>query len=317
MARAIRIEYPDALYHITARGNRRKRIFNDDRDHEKFLELLGEAVERFGWVLTTYVLMVNHFHLVLQTPQPNLSKGMQWLNARYAAYYNKRHGKVGHLFGERYKAIHVQSEEYLQRVVRYVVLNPVRANMVALPEDFRWSSYRAIAGLADAPRFLSIAPLIPYFGEPSSWRTNYIGYVREGIAKPDNIWRGLRRRIYLGTEEWLRLVGQKIKVKFRKGDIPLDQRAAGRPAMTRIVNKVAEAFEIKSKDLREKRGGIERGIAAWIGVYQGGRKLRVIAQALKLRSCSRVTQLVQEIERLMRTNRAWRERISALRFSFA
>lgn len=146
MARAIRMEYAGAVYHVTARGNRRKRIFVDDVDHERFLEYVEEAARRFRWVITSFVLMVNHFHLVIETPEPNLARGMQWLNGSYACYFNKRHRKVGHLFGERYKAIHVETAAYMKRLARYVVLNPVRAKIVALPEDFRWSSYRATAG---------------------------------------------------------------------------------------------------------------------------------------------------------------------------
>ena len=109
MARAIRMEFAGAVYHVTARGNRRKRIFVDDADPERFLEYVEEAARRFRWVITSFVLMVNRFHLVIETPDPNLARGMQWLNGSYACYFNKRHGKVGHLFGERYKAIPVET----------------------------------------------------------------------------------------------------------------------------------------------------------------------------------------------------------------
>jgi putative transposase len=142
MARAIMMEYAGAVYHVTARGNRRKRIFVDDADHERSLEYVEEAARRFRWVITSYVLMVNHFHLVIETPEPNLARGMQWLNGSYACYFNKRHRKVGHLFGERYKTIHVETPAYMKRLARYVALNPVRAKIVELPEDFRC---RAIA----------------------------------------------------------------------------------------------------------------------------------------------------------------------------
>jgi putative transposase len=109
MARALRIECPGATYHITSRGNRRERIFANDTDREHFLDLLGIAVRRFGWRISAFVLMTNHFHLVLSTPEPNLSHGMKWLNSSYACWFNRRHQTLGHLFGERYKAIHVQT----------------------------------------------------------------------------------------------------------------------------------------------------------------------------------------------------------------
>ncbi|MHB8998104.1 MAG: transposase [Thermoanaerobaculia bacterium] len=318
MARAIRIEFPGALYHVTARGDRRETIFDDDRDREEFLRLVGDAVRRFGWIITTLTLMTNHFHIVLQTPSPNLAQGMQWLNSVYAAYYNRRHGKKGHLFGERYKAIHVQSEAYLQRLCRYVVLNPVAAKMVAAPEDYRWSTYRATAGLEPAPEWLSLEPLVPYFGEPATWRANYIAFVHEGIAKPDPIWRGLRRGIFLGAEDWLETMRQKIAPQLRKSDIPHDQRAAGRPPMRRIVNRLAAALNVHAIDIRRRGGDREiREIAAWLGVYEGRRRLRVIAQTLELRSQSRVTQLVKCCDRRMRRDPAFRKRVDELRAAIA
>ncbi|MHB0972351.1 MAG: transposase [Thermoanaerobaculia bacterium] len=318
MARALRIEFPGAVYHVTARGNGRKKIFDDDRDRDEFLRLVGDAVRRFGWVITTLTLMTNHFHIVLQTPAPNLAQGMQWLNSVYAAYYNRRHDKKGHLFGERYKAIHVQSEAYLQRLCRYVVLNPVAAKLVMNPEDYPWSTYRATAGLEPAPEWLSHELLVPYFGEPATWRANYVAFVHEGIATPDPIWRGLRRGIFLGAEDWLETMRQKIAPQLRKSDIPHDQRAAGRPAMRRIVNRLAAAEKVRAIDVRRRNGDRElREIAAWLGVYEGRRRLRVIAQTLDLRSQSRVTQLVKSCDRRMRRDPAFRKRIDELRAAIA
>ena len=317
MARALRIQRPGATYHITSRGNRKQRIFDDDRDREHFLELVGQASRRFGWVVSAFVLMTNHFHLLLMTPQPNLSDGMQWLNLSYASWYNRRHRKTGHLFGERFTAIHVQTETYMQRVARYVILNPGRAKMVATPEEYRWSSYRATAGLEAAPEWLAASELVPYFGESGSWRKNYIAYVAEGVAKPDPIWKGLRRRIFLGSEEWLRKMKQKVTIRWRQTDIPHDQRAALRPSMGEIVGAIAKKLNTTRADIRFGKGGLARTLAAWLGVHEGRRNLRVIAQTLRLRSCSRVTQLVAECEKLMRRDKALRERIEQLRLDVA
>ena len=317
MARQLRIQRPGATYHITSRGNRKQRIFDDDRDREHFLELVGEAARRYGWVISAFVLMTNHFHLVLMTPQTNLSEGMKWLNLSYAGWYNRRHRKVGHLFGKRFTSIHVQTETYMQRLARYVILNPVRAKMVATPEEYRWSSYRATAGLDAAPEWLAMSELIPYFGEKDSWQKNYMAYVAEGVATPDPIWNGLRRRIFLGSEEWLRKMRQKVTIKWRQTDIPHDQRAALRPSMGEIVGAIARTFETTRAAIRRGSGGLLRTIAAWLGVYEGRRRLRVIAQTLHLRSCSRVTQLVADCERLMRRDKALRERIEQLRLALA
>src|SRR6266567_1165722 len=163
MARPLRIEFPGALYHVTSRGNERRPIFRSDRDRLDFLDFLGQAARRFGWSVTAWVLMTNHFHLVIQTPEPNLSRGMHWLNGAYAGRFNRRHKRWGHLFGGRFKSFLIEKEAYLTEVLRYVVLNPVRAGMVERPEDYRWSSYRATAGLEAAPEWLDVdAALAPF-----------------------------------------------------------------------------------------------------------------------------------------------------------
>jgi REP element-mobilizing transposase RayT len=313
MARALRIEQAGATYHVTSRGNRRQRIFESDHDRERFLELLAEVSRRYGFVISAYVLMTNHFHLVLKTSQANLSQGMKWLNGTYAAWYNRRHSKVGHLFGERYKGIHVQTEEYMRRLARYVILNPVRANMAATPQEYRWSSYRATAGLEAAPEWLATSELVPYFGDASSWQETYASFVAEGILNVDPIWKGLRRRIFLGTEEWLRKMRQKVTIKWSQKDIPHDQRAATRTSMGAIVGAVAKTLGTTRRDIRLGHGGIARMVAAWLGIYEGRRRLRVIAQTLRLQSCSRVTQLVAECERRMRRDASLREQVHRLR----
>jgi len=147
MARPLRIEYPGAVYHVTARGNGRQEIFHDDHDYRKFLEVLGKTIGRFNWLCHAYCLMGNHYHLMIETPDANISKGMRHLNGVFSQAHHKRHETVGHLFQGRFKAIIVDRESYLLELARYVVLNPVRAGLVARPEDWPWSSYRIMAGL--------------------------------------------------------------------------------------------------------------------------------------------------------------------------
>jgi putative transposase len=122
MARQLRVEFPDALYHVTSRGNEQRDIFRDDLDRRMFLTFLGQAVERFGWSLTAWVLMSNHFHLIIQTPEPNLSRGMHWLNGTYVSWFNRRYARSGHLFGGRFKSCLIAKETHLRRALRYVVL---------------------------------------------------------------------------------------------------------------------------------------------------------------------------------------------------
>ena len=150
MARALRTDFAGALHHVTSRGNERRPIFYDDNDREVFLEFLGLTVRRFGWSLSAFVLMTNHFHLLVQTSEANLSRGMHWLNTKYVVWFNRIHKRSGHLYGGRFKAFLIEKETYLTEVLRYVVLNPVRAKMV--------ERRKSIAGRATARRPVSRPP---------------------------------------------------------------------------------------------------------------------------------------------------------------
>ncbi len=170
MARPIRIEFAGALYHITSRGDRREDIYHDDTDREGWLDVLGEVCTRHNWVVHAFCLMSNHYHLIAETPDGNLSKGMRQLNGVYTQRFNRRHGVVGHLFQGRYKAILVQRDAYLLELTRYVVLNPVRARMVKDPMDWPWSSYGATVGCVSAPDWLECDWLLAQFGYRETWR---------------------------------------------------------------------------------------------------------------------------------------------------
>ena len=162
MPRQVRIEYEGATYHVMCRGDRRERIFADDADREMFLATLADAVGRCGWLLHGYVLMSNHYHALLETPQPNLVRGMTWLQTTYTTRYNARHRTSGHLFGGRYKAILVDPEEprYFAALLDYLHLNPVRAGLVRVegPQllDYRWSSLRGYVLKRERARWLTV-----------------------------------------------------------------------------------------------------------------------------------------------------------------
>jgi len=163
MARPLRIEFPGALYHITSRGNARQRVFRDDEDRETFLATLAWVVARFRWRCHAYCLMDNHIHLLIDTPQPNLSRGMRQLNGVYTQRFHRRHRRVGHLFQGRFQAILVEKEGYLLELARYIVLNPVRAKIVKTPERYPWSSYRPMLGVAPVPPALAIEWVLEQF----------------------------------------------------------------------------------------------------------------------------------------------------------
>jgi len=164
MARPLRIEFPGAVYHLTARGNARQNIFLDDEDRLRFLNVLERVVSRFHLALYAYCLMDNHYHLLLETREANLSRAMRQLNGVYTQGFNRRHGQVGHVLQGRFKAILVDRDAYLLELCRYVVLNPVRAKSTRKPDSYRWSSYRATAGRAAVPWFLAVDSVLAQFG---------------------------------------------------------------------------------------------------------------------------------------------------------
>jgi putative transposase len=301
MARQARIEYPDALHHVRSRGNRGEAIFLDDEDRLDFLALLAEGCRHYGWLIYAWVLMTNHFHLAVETPIPNLADGMRWLLGTYVTRFNKRHGLTGHLLGDRYHSDLVQSDVYLTRLSRYLVLNPVRAKMVERPEDYRWSSYRATAGIEPGPEWLALGRLGPRFGEAENWQGNYRTYVADSIGSSERLWNNLTNGIYLGSEEWLKGLRKLVESKLLSDVHPHTHRKVGRPKMATIIEAVAGAFDTTGEEVRNERGGPARKIAAWLGWYEGLHQLRSIAAALRMGS-GRASNLVRECERMLTGN---------------
>ncbi len=162
MARPLRIEYPGAVYHVICRGNNRQAVFRDDRDRERYLEKLVFYCEEKGVEPLSYCLLTNHVHFLLETPGGNLSKMMQPFQTSYTVYFNKRHGRTGHVFEQRYKALLVDRDNYLLEVSRYIHLNPVAARIVERPQDYRWSSYAGYVGRKPIP-LLKYGTVLNYF----------------------------------------------------------------------------------------------------------------------------------------------------------
>jgi putative transposase len=172
MARPLRIEYEGALYHVMSRGNARNRIYLDDQDRTRFTDLLAEVCKRFNWCCHAYCLMGNHYHLLIETPEANLSDGMRHLNGVYTQSFNRVHRRVGHIFQGRYKGILVEKEGYLLELIRYIVLNPVRAGMVHSADDWQWSSHRFMLGI-EASSWFSTTWVLGQFGSPESSARQY------------------------------------------------------------------------------------------------------------------------------------------------
>lgn len=223
MARPLRIEFSGALYHLTSRGDRREDIFLDDADRAMFLDVLAEVCDRFRWVCHAYCLMSNHYHLLIETREPTLAKGMRQLNGVFTQRSNRRHRRVGHVFQGRYKAILVQKESYLLELARYVVLNPVRAGLVRSARDWPWSSYRATAGWSEAPSWLTVDWLLSAFGSRrKAAMQEYRGFVSEGRGA-SSPWDDLKRQVYLGDDAFVDDVLARFDGDKPLNDIPVKQ----------------------------------------------------------------------------------------------
>jgi len=202
MGRAWRIEYEGALYHILSRGNEQKDIFYDDQDRLLFLKTIGEMSERFEIDVFTYVLMGNHYHLLLKTNRANLSKSMQWLGLTYTRRFNLRHFRSGHLFQGRFKSIIVQNDAYLMRLSWYVHRNPLRAGIVERLADYHWSSYKAYAYGHKAPEWLITKPIFSQFKGKDKHKV-YKEKVQRYAKEEKKLWEDLRHGMIIGSKKFV------------------------------------------------------------------------------------------------------------------
>jgi putative transposase len=214
MARPLRIQYFEAFYHVTSRGNERRAIFKTDKDRERFLSYLQSGHERYGAMIHVYCLMDTHYHLLLETPRGNLSEILHHINGAYTTYFNVKRQRAGHLSQGRYRAILVEKDAYCQELSRYIHLNPLRAGMVKDLGRYPWSSYPYYIGLKEKPSWLETGDILGYFGE-EGLRTQgkYRGYVQEAIgAELRDPLASVFASPFLGSQEFIKQVGQKTKI---------------------------------------------------------------------------------------------------------
>ena len=301
MARQLRLDFEGALHHVFNRGNNRQTIFRSDPDRKLFLKLLGECALRFGWLVHVYTLMTNHFHIVIETPLGDLSRGMKELQGKYATYFNKKHRRTGSLFEGRFKSQLVEKESYLLELARYTVLNPVRAKMVERPEDYRWSSYRAMVGLEAAPEWLTTSWLLQHFGVTlDQQRAEYRKFVDAGVGLKRSPWDDLRHQIYLGTEAWVEKMRALVEAEERSEEHPKTQRFIARPTVEKVIATVAEVLEVPIEEITEQHGAFGRTLVAHLAFHEGLIRLRAIARSLTLRSSGHISNLVRRCKERIR-----------------
>ncbi|NQU20343.1 MAG: transposase [Candidatus Nealsonbacteria bacterium] len=294
MARPIRIEFENAVYHVTARGNARGDIYRDVPDRQRFLETLGEAVERFGVVVHAFCLMSNHYHLLLQTPRANLTDAAGWLQATYSIRFNRRHRRSGHVFQGRFKAHLVEADGYARELIKYIHLNPVRpkdkrrrvpAERRAELSRYRWSSHRVYAGLGNAkPPAWLCTEWLSYFGRTRSVAVaEYRGQVARMFGQVvRSPWQDLRGGLVLGSTTLWNKVSRLIAESEGADEIRWSRRA-GAEAVAQEIDRLAAAQT-------------DRRIAIWLKVRHGGCRMTEVAKEYGYSDGSGVHRVIQRLE---------------------
>jgi REP element-mobilizing transposase RayT len=306
MARQLRLEFEGAFYHVTARGNAGEKIYLDDGDRRSFLRLLGKEIQQQRWLCYAYCMMDNHYHLLLETPEPNLSRGMRRLNGVYTQTFNRRHQRVGHLFQGRYKCIIVDKESYLLELSRYVVLNPVRAKMVMHEREWPWSSYRATAGLVRAPQWLHVSGVLGLFDGTDNTRTDlYRQFVREGLGQ-SSPWEEMRGQIFLGREPFLAEM-ERLAKRRPLDNVPLVQREPTRISQRTILEWVGKVYRLDPATVTTRENAEAYRCAAYLLRRAANVPLNEVAALFGV-SASRISH----IQRSMESKRLSREEQEAI-----
>jgi putative transposase len=301
MARPLRIEYRGALYHVISRGNEQRPIVTDDRDRTRRLDWLRRTVQTYRWNLHAFVLMTNHEHLFVETPEANLSAGMQYLNGSYTSYFNRRWQRSGHLFQGRFKAHLIDEQGYFQVVSRYIHLNPVRVKIVSKPQDYLWSSY---PGYIRASRMLDWITYERVFidfgpGNLTARRRHYRQYIEAGTEHPaeypfENAVEGL----VLGSDAFIDRIRNMLSLRDKDPAIRELRYLRARPTLEDIIIVTSRQMELRSEKwqpgCRCDNGG--RAIAAFICRCWYGYSCTEIAEALGYTSISSVSRSVQYVE---------------------
>ena len=282
-----RIEYPNALYHVTSRGNARQTLFHTDQDRQRFLTQLQDNLDSYGVVLSAWVLMTNHFHLVIRTPRANLSRFMQRLNSSYSLYYRYKHRKPGHVLGGRYKALVMEDEEYLPAVTRYVHLNPIktgeqkrrtRTERVRYLESYGWSSCPAYAGKVTFPGWMSDQVLRGYGRNRKEAQRRYRAYARAGVLEDDEPFVELMKSSAhaIGGEPFVERIEKSLRERSRgaasDADVSLPWSGVEFDAIDRVVSKT---YRIRPEDLRlhGHAAGEAESVAVELAARRSGKTL--------------------------------------------
>jgi REP element-mobilizing transposase RayT len=302
----------NGLYHVTARGWERRVIVDSDRDREDWLRLLDRVATRSNWRIFAWVLMSNHFHLFLRTPEPNLSAGMHDLNSGYASLFNRRYRRAGSLFQGRFKAILVEDQSHAWELSRYIHLNPVRAKMVQLPQEYRWSSYSAyrfVRDAASAPGWLDWETVLgEHSNDLRNARRAYRRFVEQGIEDPPTSpVKAAVGGVFLGAASWVEQMRERLADEPEDANVPQRKRLAKRPTGLEIVRVVQDHFGVGLSDLIQARrhGNDARAAALYLIRRLTDEKVTRMAEQFGGVSVAAISKLLSRVESRHREDPPW------------
>jgi len=303
MARPLRVQYPDAWYHVMNRGRRGEDIFTDDQDYKSFIALLQETCSMWKIRVAAYCLMSNHYHVLVQTPDGNLDRCMRHINGIYTQRYNRRHHTDGQVFKGRYKAVLVDADNYLLELVRYIHRNPVRAGMVTRLKDYPWSSHKGYLS-GEEPWVYSSFVLSVLEKKKSAQLTSYINFVNKEDSK--EIKRFFSRKnlpSILGDDGFIETIRERFFRWKPHAEIPETKTLMLRieeikDAVSKVYNEPLEAL------LTSKRGFANepRNIALYLARRYTGKKLEEIGKEFNIDNYSTVSSVICKIDRQIKTN---------------
>ncbi len=309
MARALRIEYEDAVYHVTARGNERRKIFFTKLDHEKFLDYIKAAKKKYGIFVHSYVLMSNHYHLIIETPNANLSKAMQYINGSYTTYVNIKRKRSGHLFQGRYKAIIVDVDTYLLELSRYIHLNPVRAKMVKKPEEYTYSSYKGFISNKKDGVLTKELVMGMISKNRNDGKRKYKVFVNSAIgAETESPFKEVYGGIILGRTGFIKETLRRLKgVHLQKEEIANSRALRTIYGIEEIIDMVSNHFHIKKKDIAENNKPEQRKISLYLIKKHTGATNKSIGEVFGGITYSAVSKQYQRFTKELEGNRKLRK----------
>jgi REP element-mobilizing transposase RayT len=315
MVRPLRIEYPGAWYHVMTRGRRREQIFLEERDYQTFLDLLMESVELWNLRIAAYCHMPNHYHLIVQTPDANLSPCMRHINGVYTQRFNRRHGCDGQLFRGRYKSILVDADSYLLQLVKYIHRNPLRAGQTDKVDRYVWSSHKGYISRAKKWDWLHKEFVLSMFSEDKTeGMKSYSHFVAmEDSEEITNVFQKKRWPSVLGTEDFVNSIRKRFFVHKADDEVPQSKELA--PDSGQIKQAVCQSYGINETELLVSRRGVfnePRNVGIYLMRRLRGESLRQIAEQFQMRKYSSVSSVIERMKAFISNDRKLRLRVESL-----